>query len=153
MPILDGLRGKAQGAAESSEVSLPMRPAEGTGPAASRETILSRVTQRRPRQAPARTTGEDAVRTEHDRISENLVQLAVRLKANNVAFQEAVHGDRSTLLRVEAAIGGNAQAFGREQKSLQSFTRASWANTWRLIILGLLVVASLLVAFFLILVT
>ncbi|PJF18019.1 hypothetical protein PSACC_02160 [Paramicrosporidium saccamoebae] len=92
-------------------------------------------------------------RKEHDELTAELVHMARRLKSNNFALRDLVERDREIVNKADLALGVNAGRFKDQHRDLQSFSSKSWATTWKLILLTVFVLISLLLTFMLIVVT
>jgi hypothetical protein len=92
-------------------------------------------------------------RKEHDELTAELVHMARRLKTNNLTLRDLVESDRKVVDKADLALGVNAGRFKNQHRDLQSFSSKSWATTWKLILLTVFVLISLLLTFMLIVVT
>ena len=92
-------------------------------------------------------------RADHDELTIELLQMARRLKQNNLALHEMVKKDHKVMEDTDMAMATNTTQFDAQHKELKAFSSSSWATTWKLIIIALFVVISIIFMFMLILIT
>lgn len=92
-------------------------------------------------------------RDEQDELTVELLQMARRLKHNNLALHEMMKKDKKVMEDTDLVMATNTSRFDAQHKDLKAYSSASWATTWKLLLITLFVVLSVILMFMLILIT
>lgn len=101
----------------------------------------------------AKKDSNASVRNEHDELTIELVHMTRRLKQRNLAIHELVKRDQATLDEAGKTLHINEGKFHEQHHELKAYSAKSWATMWKMLGIAVMIIASFLAVFLLILIS
>ena len=89
----------------------------------------------------------DSIQSEHDSLTEELIQTVRLIRRNNLHLRDMVKADDQVLDEATTLLSGNADKIQSEGRKLKNYSRTVWMTTWRMLSLMFFAVLLFLFAY------
>lgn len=116
--------------------SIPVITPADSAPTERGDTLSPESGGRRPPPQPSPSTTQSLStllshhRSEQDTLSEELAQMASRLKHNSVAFSDMLASDKALLETAEEKLEGNLGGMSKQRDRLKGYSKKGGVTTW-----------------------
>jgi hypothetical protein len=123
-------------------------------PAKSAEKLNSSLTSAKTADSPSKSDSGSirfsaAVQSEHDQLTDELIQTVRLIKRNNIHLRSVVTADDAKISEASSLLATNTDSLKHQSKNMKAYSSEAWSSTWRMLMLmfGVVVVFLFMYAF------